>query len=163
MDPPAKLSTHGFELITHARLVELDLQSTETVQAEWYAECRALIRRATGCDEVRGGSHEYRRPPGLPTPNSSGGGYAGGIHADMSPGIERGWVQGRDDDCHFESLNVWRSAEPLHDIEMMPLCLCDMRTVTSADVVFGDGQNTSDIRQHTKLVDERCVHSPVRS
>ena len=120
--------------------------------------CRQMIRDATGADEVRGGSNEFRRPPGLPTPNGSGGGYAGGIHSDMSPGIELGWKPGGDD-RHFESINVWRSAEREFDIEMMPLCVCAIDSINPEDIVFGDGQNTGDVRQYYKLVDERCVHS----
>ena len=88
---------------------------------------------------------------------------ASGIHSDMSPGFELGWCAGSGDDRHFESINIWRSAEPEpHVIETMPLCLCDIRSVADEDVVFGDGQNTSDVRQYTKLVDERCVYTPTQ-
>ena len=45
------------------------------------------------------------------------------------------------------------------DIEMMPLCVCAMDTISPDDVVFGDGQNTGDIRMYYKVVDERCCHS----
>ena len=159
LDPPPTLDSHGFQLMTHPP-VTLDLLDMDVVKGEYYEECRRLIKEATGCDEVRGGSNEFRRPPGLPTPNGSGGGFASGIHSDMSPGIELGWEPGQDD-RHFQSINVWRSAEgPEHNIEMMPLCLCAMDTVAEDDVVYGDGQNTGDVRQYYKLVDERCVHSP---
>jgi hypothetical protein len=57
----------------------------------------------------------------------------------MSPGIELGWQPG-DDDRHFESINVWRTAENDCDIEMMPLCVCSMETMAPGDIVFGDGQ-----------------------
>ena len=72
--------------------------------------------------------------------------WLGGIHSDMSPGIELGWRPGQDD-RHFESINVWRSAERGSEIEMMPLCVCAMDSVAPADVVFGDGVNTGDVRQ----------------
>jgi hypothetical protein len=160
LDPPPTLQTHGFQLISH-EAIPWDLQDMDVVRSEFYPWCRKMIQQATGCDEVRGGSNEYRRTPGLPTPNGSGGGYASGIHSDMSPGIELGWQPGQDD-RHFESINVWRTAENDYDIEMMPLCVCAMDTMGVDDVVFGDGQNTGDIRMYYKLVDERCCYSPTQ-
>ena len=138
LNPAPTLQTHGFQLIAHDA-IPWDLRDMRAVRSEFYPWCRELIRQATGCDEVRGGSNEYRRTPGLPTPNGSGGGYASGIHSDMSPGIELGWRLG-DDDRHFESINVWRTAESEFDIEMMPLCVCAMSTMAPDDIVFGDGQ-----------------------
>lgn len=138
LDPPPTLETHGFQLIAHEP-IQWNLQDMSVVRNEFYPWCRELIRKVTNCAEVRGGSNEFRRPPGLPTPNGSGGGYASGIHSDMSPGIELGWQSG-DDDRHFESINVWRTAESEFDIEMMPLCLCAMNTMAPGDIVFGDGQ-----------------------
>ena len=67
--------------------------------------------------EYRGGVLKWLHRPWL-----------GGIHSDMSPGIQLGWRPGQDD-RHFESLNVWRSAEKGFDIEMMPLCVCAMDTM----------------------------------
>ena len=43
---------------------------------------------------------------------------------------------------------------------MMPLAVCDMRSVTPDDIVFGDGQNTGNIKQYTKVVDQRLIHGP---
>ena len=100
LDPAPTLQSHGFQLITHEE-IPWDLQDMDTVRGEFYSWCRDTIQRATNCQEVRGGSNEFRRPPGLPTPNGSGGGYASGIHSDMSPGIELSWVSGQDDRCDF--------------------------------------------------------------
>lgn len=186
LDPAPTLETHGFQLIAHEP-IQWDLKDMSVVRNEFYPWCRELIRKVTGCAEVRGGSNEFRRPAGLPTPNGSGGGYATGIHSDMSPGIELGWQPG-DDDRHFESINVWRTAESEFDIEMMPLALCAIETMATADIVFGDGQvsmpcnipyanyllmiannhrygdaqNTGDVRMYFKLVDERCCYSPAQ-
>ena len=77
LDPAPTLQTHGFQLIAHDA-IPWDLRDMRAVRSEFYPWCRELIRQATGCDEVRGGSNEYRRTPGLPTPNGSGGGYASG-------------------------------------------------------------------------------------
>ena len=159
LDPAPTLDSHGFQLVEAP--TELDLQDTDQVTGAFYAECRALIERVTGCAAVRDGRHEYRRSPGLPTPNGSGGGFAGGIHADMSCAIELNWQPG-DDERHFQSLNVWRSAEPEADIEMMPLALCAMDSVDPEDIVYGDGQNTSDIMMYMKVVNNNVVYNPAQ-
>lgn len=63
------------------------------------------------------------------------------------------------DGRHFQSINLWRSADAHQVIEMMPLAVCDMRSVDPADIVFGDGMNTGRIEQYTKVVDQKIVHS----
>ena len=163
LDPAPTLASHGFQLLRAP--TNLDLLDTDVVRGAFYGECRQLLRRATGCAEVRGGAHEYRNGFGgqsgargvKPTPNGSGGAYAQGIHADMSPAVEDRFMRLVPDERHFESINIWRSAIP-ETVFTMPLALCDMRSVAERDIVFGDGQNTGDIRQYTKVVDQRLIH-----
>ena len=165
LDPAPTLDSHGFQLVVGP--TDLDLMDTDIVRGPFYQECRALLARATGCDEVRGGAHEYRNgfggqagPRGVrPTPNGSGGAYAQGIHADMSPAVEDRFLTLVPDERHFESINIWRSANR-ETVRMMPLAVCDMRSVRPADIVFGDGQNTGNIKQYTKVVDQRLIHGP---
>ena len=165
LDPAPTLDSHGFQLVVAP--TDLDLMDTDIVRGPFYQECRALLARATGCDEVRGGAHEYRNgfggqtgPRGVrPTPNGSGGAYAQGIHADMSPAVEDRFLTLVPDERHFESINIWRSANR-ETVRMMPLAVCDMRSVRPADIVFGDGQNTGNIKQYTKVVDQRLIHGP---
>ena len=58
LDPAPTLDSHGFQLVVAP--TDLDLMDTDIVRGPFYRECRALLARATGCDEVRGGAHEYR-------------------------------------------------------------------------------------------------------
>ena len=163
LDPAPTLDSHGFQLVTAP--TSLDLLDTEVVRNAFYVECRQLLRGVTGCREVRGGAHEYRNgfggrkgPRGVkPTPNGSGGAYAQGIHADMCAAVENRFSRVIPDERHFESINIWRSTKP-ETIRMMPLAVCDMRSVAPEDIVFGDGQNTGNIKQYTKVVDQRLIH-----
>lgn len=163
--PAPTLDSHGFELVVAP--TALDLMDTDVVRGSFYEECRALLARVTGCDEVRGGAHEYRNgfggqsgPRGVrPTPNGSGGAYAQGIHADMCAAVEDRFLTLIPDARHFESINIWRSANR-ETVRMMPLAVCDMRSVRPDDIVFGDGQNTGNIEQYTKVVDQRLIHGP---
>ena len=161
--PAPTLESHGFQLVNAP--TECDLMDTEMVRATFYDECRELLRRVTGCYEARGGAHEYRNGFGgesgvrgvKPTPNGSGGAYAQGIHADMSPAVEDRFARIVADERHFESINIWRSTTP-ETIQTMPLAVCDMRSVLPQDIVFGDGQNTGNIKQYMKVVDQRLIH-----
>ena len=165
LDPVPTLDSHGFQLVVAP--TDLDLMDTDIVRAPFYEECRELLYRATGCGDVRGGAHEYRNGFGgqsgargvKPTPNGSGGAYAQGIHADMSPAVEDRFLPIVPDEHHFESINIWRSANR-ETVRMMPLAVCDMRSVRPDDIVFGDGQNTGNIKQYTKVVDQRLIHGP---
>lgn len=163
LDPLPTLESHGFQLVDAP--TECDLMDTATVRGPFYDECRELLRCVTGCDEARGGAHEYRNGFGgesgvrgvRPTPNGSGGAYAQGIHADMSPAVEDRFARIVADERHFESINIWRSTTP-ETIQTMPLAVCDMRSVLPQDIVFGDGQNTGNIKQYMKVVDQRLIH-----
>ena len=165
LDPPPTLDSHGFQLV-HAP-TRLDLMDTEVVRTAFYGECRELLWRVTGCAEVRGGGHEYRNGFGgetgrrgvKPTPNGSGGAYAQGIHADMCAAVEDRFLRIIPDERHFESINIWRSTTA-ETVRTMPLAVCDMRSVQPRDIVFGDGQNTGNIKQYTKVVDQRLIHGP---
>ncbi len=163
LDPAPTLESRGFQLVNAP--TECDLMDTATVRGVFYDECRELLRRVTGCREARGGAHEYRNGFGgesgvrgvRPTPNGSGGAYAQGIHADMSPAVEDRFARIVADERHFESINIWRSTTP-ETIQTMPLAVCDMRSVQPQDIVFGDGQNTGNIKQYMKVVDQRLIH-----
>ena len=163
-DPSPTLGSHGFQLVNAP--TGLDLMDTDVVTGAFFEECRAVLKAATGCEEVRGGAHEYRSGFAgesgeraiKPTPNGSGGAYALGIHADMSPAVEDRFLRLVPDERHFESINIWRSAKP-ETIRMMPLAVCAMRSVSPEDIVFGDGQNTGNIKQYMKVVDQRLIHS----
>lgn len=166
LDPAPTLDTYGFQLVIAP--TDLDLLDTTVVKEHYYEECRRMLMSVTGCSEVRGGGHEYRNgfggqtgPRGVkPTPNGSGGAYGMGIHSDMSPAVEDGFRRIVPDERHFQSINIWRSTRKDETIQMMPLAVCDMRSVKPSDIVFGDGMNTGNIKQYTKVVDERIVHSP---
>lgn len=163
LDPPPSLESHGFQLVIAP--TTLDLLDTDVVYTKFYQECRQLLKRVTGCEEVRGGGHEYRNgfggvsgPRGAKrTPNGSGGAYAQGIHADMCAAVEERLARVVPDERHFQSINIWRSANA-KPIEMMPLAVCAMPSVRPRDIVFGDGQNTGNIKQYTKVVDQRLIH-----
>ncbi|MDA0790614.1 MAG: CmcJ/NvfI family oxidoreductase [Proteobacteria bacterium] len=164
LDPQPTLESHGFQLV-HAPTT-VDLMDTEAVVNQYYDECRELLQVVTDCGEVRGGSHEYRSGFGgqsgdrgvRPTPNGSGGAYATGIHSDMCAWVEERFTSVVPDERHFQSINIWRSADR-RAIQMMPLAVCDMTSVAPEDIVFGDGMNTGNIRQYTKLVDQRIIHA----
>ncbi|SVB07978.1 uncharacterized protein METZ01_LOCUS160832 [marine metagenome] len=166
LNPPPTLDSHGFQLLMAP--TKLDLMDNDIVRSQYYEQCREMLLKATGCQEVRGGGHEYRNgfggesgPRGVkPTPNGSGGAYALGIHADMCAVVEDAFRRIIPDERHFESINIWRSTKLDELIETMPLAVCDMRSIDPNDIVFGDGMNTGNIKQYTKVVDQRIVHSP---
>jgi len=168
LNPPPTLREHGFQLLRAP--TEVDLLDNEAVKEHFYRECRVAIKTITGCSRVWGGSsHAYRNgfaglPRGdpraaRPTPNGSGGNYGEGIHSDMCAYIEDELGNSLGG-SHFECLNLWRSTDRHRNIAMMPLALCDMRTVSPRDIVFGDGMNTSNAQQYTKTVDQKIVYSP---
>ena len=165
--PQPTLDSHGFQLVEAPTAV--DLLDTDAVRELFYPECRALLRRTTGCGEARGGNHEYRNGFGgetgargvRPTPNGSGGAYAQGIHADMCAAVEGAFDRILPADRHFESINIWRSATP-ETIRMMPLAVCAMSSVDPADMAFGDGVNTGDVRAYRKVVDQKLVFAPTQ-
>ena len=165
LDPAPTVDTHGFELI-HAPC-DLDLLDNELVQDKYYEHCREVLKSARGCYDVRGGGHEYRNGMGgetgergvKPTPNGSGGAYAGGIHSDMCAVVEQYFARLVPENRHFESLNLWRSCKKNELVQTMPLVVCDMTTVAPEDIVFGDGMATGNIRQYMKVVDQRIVYS----
>ncbi len=166
LDPAPTVDSHGFELLVAP--TALDLLDNAVVQQHYYAECRDMLRQARRCHDVRGGAHEYRNGFGgrqgrygvKPTPNGSGGAYAQGIHGDMCAAVEHRFKRIIPDERHFESINIWRSVKKGETVQMMPLAVCDMRSVDPRDIVFGDGTNTGDIRQYRKVVDQRVIYSP---
>ena len=165
LDPAPTLDSHGFQLV-HSP-TQLDLMDNAVVKEQYYEECRQLLKEVTACYDVRGGGHEYRNgiggeqgPRGIkPTPNGSGGAYAGGIHSDMCAAVEERFNRILPDKRHFQSINIWRSTKRGELVKMMPLAVCAMGSVDPQDIVFGDGQNTHNIKQYTKVVDQRIIYS----
>ena len=166
LSPAPTLETHGFQLIDAPN--ELDLLDTNVVTNEYYPYCRELLKKATGCFSVVGGGHEYRNGFGgrtddkgvKPTPNGSGGAYAGGIHSDMCALVENAFYKILPEERHFQSINLWQSVKKNELVQTMPLCVCDMQSVDPDDIVFGDGTATGNIKQYYKVVDQRVVFSP---
>ena len=166
LNPKPTLESHGFELInvTH----ELDLLNTEVVVDEYFKICREVLKKATGCEEVRGGGYEYRNGFGgesgrrgvSKTPNGSGGAYAQGIHSDMCAVVEQAFSKVLPENRHFESINLWQSVKKGETVQTMPLVVCDINSVDPRDIVFGDGTATGNIKQYYKVVDQRVIYSP---
>ena len=162
----ASLDIQGFALINAP--FDGNLLDQDVVRGDYYEHCRQVLAKVTGCDEIRGGGHEYRTGYGgtdgplkvRPTPNGSGGAYAEGIHSDMCAAAEDAFRKIIPEERHFESVNLWRSTERGQTVQMMPLAVCDMTSVVPGDIVFGDGTNTGDIRMYRKVVDQRLIHSP---
>ena len=165
LNPAPTVQIHGFQLVHDP--MNIDLMNNGVVQTDFYEHCRHLLKRVTLCDEVRGGSHEYRTGFGgdtgfrgvKPTPNGSAGAYGLGMHADMCAAIERVFDR-IVDDRHFESINIWRSTKKHQLVQMAPLAVCDMRSVNPDDIVFCDGMNTGNVRQFHKVVSQNLVYSP---
>ena len=166
LHPAPTIETHGFQLV-HAPC-NLDLLDNDVVKNDYYDHCRSVVKKVTGCFDVRGGGHEYRNGFGgqsgdrgvKPTPNGSGGAYGMGIHSDMSAAVENAFSRIVPDDRHFQSLNIWRSVKKGELVKTAPLAVCDMTSVDPDDIVFGDGTATGDIRQYYKVVDQRVIFSP---
>ena len=166
LDPEPTLESHGFQLVRAPH--DFNLLNNDVVIDEYYNFCRQVLKTTTGCFEVRGGGHEYRNGFGgqqgnrgvKPTPNGSGGAYAGGIHSDMCAAVEKAFAKIVPDNRHFESINFWQSVKKNETVQTMPLAVCDMRSVDPKDIVFGDGTATGNIRQYYKVVDQRVIFSP---
>ena len=164
--PAPTIETHGFQLVKAP--TKVNLMDTDAVTELYYPECKELLKEVTGAENVVGGGHEYRtgitgevgRRAIKPTPNGSGGGYAGGIHSDMCSLVEKAFSRRVPEGRHFQSINIWRSCKPGELVQMMPLAVCDINSVVPEDIVFGDGQNTGNIKQYTKVVDQRVIYSP---
>ena len=167
LEPTPSLDRNGFTL-ADAETAVTDLHDQDAVTTRFYDECTQLVRRLTGCSGTRVTQHQYRNgynglpaghPQGhRPTANGSPGGY-GGTHADISPYAENRWdefVDGR----HCAMFNVWRSTDLEHDIEVMPLSVCDMQTVAFDDMVAADAWGG--IVPRRKLVSYRLAYNPAQ-
>jgi len=134
------LDRNGFELRTHTSAVR-DFADDAEVTGLYYAECEALLKRATGADKVVIFDHTRRldvqAPKGAAPP-------VRGVHCDQTfvsgprrvrehlPEDEAAQkLQGR---CAI--INVWRPlVEPLVSA---PLALCDARSIAHDDIVPAD-------------------------
>ena len=166
--PPASLGVQGFQLVKQ----RTKLQSTEEflnleiASTEFYDECRQVVKEVTGCTDTYVTQHQYRNgyrhfPEGhpkrmKPTPNGAPGAY-GGTHSDISPWAENRWddlVDGR----HCMMLNLWRSIDLENPIQVMPLAVLDMTSLTFDDMVAADAWGGAQANQQ-HLVSYRLAHN----
>ena len=63
------------------------------------------------------------------------------------------------DNQHFESINIWHSTKKYENIQMVPLAVCEVRSIDPNDIVFCDGIKTGNVRQFRKVVSQQLVYS----
>ena len=162
LSPLPSVSDYGFSLIKHETQCT-DMSDQSMVTSVLYEEYARLLRDLTGCSEVKVTQHQYRNgygglPAGHPrgaraTPNGSDGVY-GGIHSDVTPYSEPDW-EPLVDRRHFQVFNFWQSSNPIRSIEVMPLSLCDMKSVDPSDMIYADSWNQT--KNPRKLVSYRLA------
>lgn len=166
LDPAASLDVQGFQLVEQRTQVR-DFLNLDVATTDFYAECESVVKSVTGCHSTVVTQHQYRNgfnnlPEGHPrrmraTPNGAPGGY-GGTHSDISPWAENRWdeiVDGR----HCMMLNLWRSIDLENNIQVMPLAVLDMTSLTFDDMVAADAWGgASSQQQH--LVSYRLAYNP---
>ena len=143
-DETLALETHGFELLDASSAVELSFETTQDARIvrDYYPECEALVKAATGAQRVKAFDHNIRcraraeaGEPGMREPvlfahndytHESGPVRAHAILAD-DPEADR-WLKGR-----FAFINLWRPLRgPVRD---KPLAVCDARSLDAGDLV----------------------------
>ncbi len=139
------LEREGFQLLDAP--IRLDFRIPELVATRYYEHCAKLVRAVIGCRAAKVLQHEFRDGKG-------NGDYARTVHADVSPFVED--VTAVPEGWHFGLFNVWRNIEPESPIEAMPLALCDVRTVATADVVYADARRRTEPK--TRVIDCRLIH-----
>ncbi len=145
------IEREGFELFQAP--IDLDFRRHELVVNHFYDYCSKLVMTATGCLAARTIQHEFRTGK-----TSSSGAYAKMAHADICPLIED--VMEVPEGRHFGIFNVWRSVDPLREIETKPLALCDRTTVSAEDMVSVDGWRRT--KPRTKVVYYYLIHNNVQ-
>lgn len=144
--PPPSLEHEGFQLVESPTF--MDFGNPELIRTRFYEYCSSLVKAATGCLQAYVVQHEFRT--GLASAES----YAQTVHADVCPYIEN--VVDPPGKHHFGLYNVWRSIDPEREIELMPLALCDIKTVAAGDIVYADAWRRTE--PPTRLVDCRLIH-----
>lgn len=140
----------GFELVRAP--LDIDYGDHDSVVSRFYDHCAELVMEATGCLSARTMQHEFRT--GVPISPGGAGAYAETVHADMTPYVED--VLAIPDGCHFGVYNVWRSTDPLQEIQSKPLAMCDYSTVSATDMISSDGWRLTE--PSTRVVQYRLVH-----
>lgn len=144
------IGREGFQLSKAP--IDLDFSDPSLVTGRLYDHCAHLVKAATGCLAARTMQHEFRAgkvigPAGV-------GRYALVAHADFTPFVED--IMDVPEKHHFALFNVWRGTDPDHEIELMPLALCDVETVADDDIVYADCLRRTEPR--TRLIDCRLIH-----
>ena len=144
------MEREGFKLVEAP--VDLDFGNPSHVTSHYFKHCEELVKTATGCLSAKVVQHGFRA--GKVIGPARQGLYGVVVHADHSPFIEDflGVQEGR----HFALFNVWRGTNPDREIEMGPLALCDLATVSADDIVYADCLRRSEPR--TRVIDCRLVH-----
>lgn len=131
----------GLQLVSSPTRVT-NFMDDALVTSTFYDECQEIIMAVTGAAETRVIGHLRRQGTALGA--DFGGVYARAVHADFTPFYEseeggmteqlREAVAGK----HWAIFNLWRSTDLEGDIERMPLAVCDMSTVSAADIVHAE-------------------------
>ncbi len=144
------LDEEGFGLVVSS--VELDYRNLDAVITSFYEHCVSIIKDTTGCIEAKVLEHQFR--DGVGDGPVGKGHYATTVHADFSPYIEE--VTDVPKDRHFGLFNIWRSIDFEQEIEVMPLAVCDRRTVLAEDIVYSDARRLT--AHGARLIDCRLIH-----
>jgi hypothetical protein len=126
------LDTNGFIMVRH-RTAVTDFLDQDQIEKIYRREIEELVRQVTGAEKVVV-FHMLRRKEGgeaLPPARIA--------HIDFSGPCYRRWTEALlpPDEAarylkrRFLSVNVWR---PVRPVEMVPLALCDARTVSTNDL-----------------------------
>ena len=136
----ATLDREGFTLLDHASAVT-DWRSAEQIASLYVPEVAALVKAATGADEVIVGPHgilRFSEKSGLAGSgnNSHPARFA---HIDVADGSSRMMAertaQGRP--FHrYNAINMWRALSPAP--QDVPLALCDARSLDERDIILAD-------------------------
>lgn len=141
------MDTSGFAIIDSPTTFT-DFEDDAAVKAAYYENVVEVVRKATGCNQAfvlnhlrRNGRHWDEGGTGTP----GGGVYALAVHSDVAPYFEVGALSplpGRARKLlagkHWGIFNVWRSIDPDGPVEMMPLAICDPRSVSGDDIVYSE-------------------------
>ncbi|WP_321396880.1 CmcJ/NvfI family oxidoreductase [Emcibacter sp.] len=141
LEDPPRFEREGFVLVRHESAVE-NFTDSVTVAQIHPQEIKALVKEVTGADEVLVTS------PGLLRFGEKSG-KAGSLnnsrparfaHVDVSPATAEGMAKMIAPEGkkvrRFTQVNVWRALTP--GPQDVPLALCDVRSVKSADLVSAE-------------------------
>ncbi len=144
------IEREGFQLMEAP--IDLDFSDSSLVTTRYYEHCANLVKAATGCLTTRTMQHEFRA--GKVIGPAGAGLYSLVVHADFTPFVED--ITDVPEEHHFALFNIWRGTHPTHEIELMPLALCDVTTVADDDIIYADCLRRTEPR--TRLIDCRLIH-----